>query len=246
MQIKFSIITVSYNSKKTIEQTIKSVLNQTYIDFEYIIVDGGSTDGTLDIIKKYAEKDNRIKYISEPDNGIYYAMNKGIKMAQGDVISLINSDDYYENDALEKVAKQIPEMDKYVVYGMVRILENEAEKYVVLYNHNELPKNMIMHPGCFVSKSVYSEYEYDTQYRLSADYDLFVRLYRDKSILFVPLYEIVANFRIGGMSNGWKASLEAADIKYKNGYIGYWEKTVYKVYCICRGYMIDFFRKTKL
>ena len=102
--VKCSIITVSYNSSKTIEKTINSVLSQTYKDVEYIIVDGASSDGTVEIIKEYEPLfEGRMKWISEPDNGIYFAMNKGIQMAKGELIGIINSDDWYENDAVEKI-----------------------------------------------------------------------------------------------------------------------------------------------
>lgn len=95
-QLKISIVTVSYNAAKTIEQTIKSVINQTYSNIEYIVIDGGSTDGTVDIIRKY---EDRIAYwVSEPDGGIFDAMNKGIKVATGEVVGIINSDDWYEHD----------------------------------------------------------------------------------------------------------------------------------------------------
>lgn len=219
MDTKFSVITVTYNSTKTVEQTINSVLNQSYSNFEYIIVDGASTDGTVDIIKRYAESDPRISYISEPDDGMYDAMNKGIKMAEGNVVALLNSDDYYEPDALKHISEHIPDTQKYVVYGMVRLLKNDKETMVALYNHNSLPERMIMHPGCFVSKSVYDKYRYDTIYKSSADYDLFMRLYQDKKIEFIPVYEVIANFRLGGMSSSLIGCLETNDIKYKYGYI---------------------------
>ncbi len=215
----FSIITVTYNSERTIGQTIKSVLDQSYSNFEYIIIDGASTDGTLDIIKCYADQDLRIKYVSEPDNGIYDAMNKGIKMAKGDAIALLNSDDYYEPNALKWIARSIPDDEKYVVYGMVRILKEEKESQVILYSHNSLPERMLMHPACFVSKAVYQEYLYDTNYKSAADYDLFLRLYQNKSISFIPCYDIIANFRLGGMSSSVLGYIEANDIRYKYGYM---------------------------
>ena len=99
--MKISIITPCLNSAKTIRQTIESVLNQTYQDIEYIIVDGASTDGTLEIIQEYEDQfQGRMQYVSEPDNGIYDAMNKGIRMSHGNVIGIINSDDFYEEDAV--------------------------------------------------------------------------------------------------------------------------------------------------
>ena len=223
MKVKFSIITVSFNSAETIEETIKSVLAQTYGDFEYIIVDGTSTDGTLDIIKSYAKKDERIRYISEPDKGIYDAMNKGIKMAEGELIGLLNSDDYYEPDALEKIVLQVQEgfrpLDEVVLYGMVRILKEEKESMVIIYSHDSLPERMMMHPACFVSKEIYANYQYDTRYKSAADYDLFIRLYQDQEVQFIPVYDIISNFRLGGMSSNSISYLETNDIRYKYGYI---------------------------
>ena len=106
--MKFSIITICFNSEKTIERTIKSVLAQTCRDYEYIIVDGASKDSTLDIVKRYEPMfEGRMKWKSEPDKGIYNAMNKGIKRASGDIIGIVNSDDWLEPDALENVQKSV-------------------------------------------------------------------------------------------------------------------------------------------
>src|SRR5574344_2512884 len=106
-----TIITVCYNSEKTIERTIKSVVNQTYKNIEYIFIDGASSDKTLDIIKKYMKEYSFIKLISEKDNGIYDAMNKGISLSTGSIIGMINSDDYYELDAVESIVNNITESD---------------------------------------------------------------------------------------------------------------------------------------
>lgn len=226
MNTRFSIITAAYNSVKTVEQTIKSVLMQSYHNFEYIIVDGASKDGTVDIIKQYAGIDSRIKYISEPDHGIYDAMNKGIKMAAGDVIGLLNSDDFYETEALNYIAKHIPATDKYVVYGFVRFIKDEKEESVHLYSHNHLPEGMMMHPACFVSKAIYEKYQYDTSYKSAADYDLFLQLFYDKDIKFIPVYNIITNFRLGGMSSTAISYLETNDIKYKFGLINKWQHDI--------------------
>ena len=219
MNTRFSIVTVTYNSSKTVEQTIQSVLSQTYSNFEYIIVDGASKDGTVDIIKRYAALDSRVRYISELDNGIYDAMNKGIRMASGDAIALLNSDDYYEPDALENIAKYIPEGNFYVVYGMVRMLKNDKVEMVLLNSHDFLSERMIMHPACFVSKEVYDQYQYDTSYRSAADYDLFVRLSQDERIEFIPAYKVITNFRMGGMSSSVIGIMETNEIRYKYGFI---------------------------
>lgn len=214
-----SIITVSLNGVKTIEQTIVSVLSQDYSRIEYIVVDGGSTDGTLDIVRRYAESDARMRYVSEPDGGIYDAMNKGIRMASGDVIGLINSDDYCEPHAIKQVVEHIPEASKYVVYGMVRQIMNEHERHVLLINSYFLPMQMMCHQGCFVSKGVYEEYLYDTSYTVAADYDLFLKLYNDDEVCFVPVYAILVNFRLGGVSSGTLGRIEACKIRYKYGYV---------------------------
>lgn len=219
-----SIITVSFNSEKTIEQTIKSVVEQDYDDFEYIIIDGASSDGTLAIIKKYASAyPEIIKYISERDDGIYDAMNKGIRMCHGDLIGIINSDDYYEVDALKKAAdacKGKSSEDCFVVYGMVRFLENEVEESVNMVSHNSLSKRMMMHPACFVSKAAYDDVGlFDCNYKSAADYDLFLRLQASTKVDFIPIYEILANFRLGGMSGTYTSFKETIEVKRKNGLI---------------------------
>lgn len=123
MNPKFSIITVCFNSEETIERTIISVLSQSYQNFEYIIVDGASTDGTLGIVEKYVEKyPDKIKLISEKDDGIYDAMNKGIRVASGDLIGIVNSDDYYETDALENISETYDGEKYEIVYGIIHCL----------------------------------------------------------------------------------------------------------------------------
>ncbi|EKD55550.1 MAG: Glycosyltransferase family 2 protein, partial [uncultured bacterium] len=121
-KFRFSIITVTYNSAKTLETTIKSVIDQSFPYIEYIVVDGGSTDGTLDIIKKYQDKIT--KWVSEKDGGISDAMNKGIKMASGDIIGIIHADDWYEIGALEKVDAAFESTGTDIVCGKVRFYKN--------------------------------------------------------------------------------------------------------------------------
>ncbi|MDO4190908.1 MAG: glycosyltransferase, partial [Bacteroidales bacterium] len=123
-----SIITVCFNAEKTIEQTIQSVINQTYSNIEYIIIDGKSTDSTLNIVSKY--KDNIATIISEPDNGIYDAMNKGIKLSSGELIGIINADDWYEKDAVKIMVNKYlstENKDNSLYYGMIRIWKNNKE-----------------------------------------------------------------------------------------------------------------------
>ena len=120
--IKVSIITVCYNSEKTIRRTIESVLNQTYDNIEYIIVDGASTDQTMDIVKEYEPKfSGRMRWISEPDEGIYFAMNKGIDMAAGELIGLLNSDDTYESNAVKSIRDALVSEPYQILYGFARV-----------------------------------------------------------------------------------------------------------------------------
>ena len=125
----FSIITVCYNSKKTIEKTLQSVLSQTEQDFEYILIDGASTDGTLDILRAWEPKfGGRMKLVSEPDAGIYDAMNKGIRMARGTLVGIVNSDDFYQSDALERVkAHYDPSLRYQILYGAQNNIDDDGD-----------------------------------------------------------------------------------------------------------------------
>lgn len=217
--MKFSIITPCYNSEKTIERTLKSVLAQTYTNYEYIIIDGGSKDKTLDIIKKYETVFNeKITVISEPDRGIYDAMNKGIAMAKGDLIGIVNSDDFYEADCLENVLTAYDTERRYqIIYGMMRIVNEYAEELsIVFYHHKNIKNQMLNHPATFVSKNIYNDYgKYDLSFKSAADYDYLLKISYEKDILFVPVYKIVTNFTRGGMSGSYTGIQEANDVRYK-------------------------------
>ena len=123
--IPVTVITPCYNSEKTIRRTIESVLNQTYSNIEYLIIDGASTDNTVSIAKEYEEAfQGRMKIVSEPDDGIYYAMNKGISMATGELIGIVNSDDYYEKEAVALMVENRTEADYQILYGFQRVLRD--------------------------------------------------------------------------------------------------------------------------
>lgn len=219
--ILVSVITVCYNSAETIERTIKSVLQQTYDNYEYIIIDGNSKDNTLEIIRSYEpEFHGKMKLISEPDSGIYDAMNKGIRKASGELIGIINSDDFYEKNALEIMVGKYRKLQKeYVIlYGFQRNLSEGKEVSVVLYHHDYLNQQMITHPTCFVSKQVYRDWGvFDTSYRSSADYEFMLRIFHGSKVFFQPVYEIITNFQMGGMSSSQKGYRETAGLRYRYG-----------------------------
>lgn len=199
--MKVSIITVSRNSVNTIEQTIVSVLEQSYKNIEYIIIDGQSTDGTVDIIKKYM---NFISYfVSEPDNGLYEAMNKGISRATGDVIGIINSDDWYEKHAVEKVVGCLKKKGAELVYGKNWLIDKKGERRC----QNSQPLKYIWHtpvvphPTVFIRREIYEKYgAFNENYKIAADYDLLLRFYV-KGVKFEYIDEMISNFRCGGVSD---------------------------------------------
>lgn len=214
-----TIITPCYNSEKTIKRTIESVLNQTYQDIEYIIIDGASTDRTIEIARSYvAAFDGRMRIVSEPDEGIYYAMNKGIRMAKGELIGIINSDDYYEMDAVQNIINSRSMKPYQIIYGFEKILNDGQETMTVLYHHSNLPKQMITHPTCFVTKKLYEDKgSFDTAYRFSADYDFMLKMANDQEVEFTPVYRLISNYALGGASGTAAAYLETHKLYVKYG-----------------------------
>ncbi len=219
--MKVSIITVCYNSEKTIQRTIESVLNQTYEDIEYILVDGKSSDGTVAMIQKYEPLfRGRMKWVSEPDQGIYFAMNKGILMATGQLIGIINSDDYYEKDAVMQMIAAMTHEKYQILYGYLRTIKDGEEYTVSIRSHKALREGMIAHPSCFVTRAVYTELGmYDTKYISAADYDFMLRMSENSEVHFHPVYHIIANFTLGGMCSTVKAYLDLLKLKCDHGLI---------------------------
>lgn len=198
---KISIITVVYNGEETIERTIQSVINQTYKNIEYIIIDGQSNDGTLEVIDKYRSYIDKV--ISEPDNGIYDAMNKGIEQASGDIIGIINSDDWYEPDTVEKIVEQFENSDFDLIYGNVWEIEEDGSRNKnKIYQLEDIWCGMIIpHPSVFIKTSIYQKWGYfDLSYKLSADFDLMLRLYVH-GVKFGYINSVLANYRKGGRSS---------------------------------------------
>lgn len=208
MALDFSIITVAYNSEETIERTIKSVLNQSHDNFEYIIVDGGSKDKTNDIIKQYKDEfKGGLTHISEPDKGIYDAMNKGIALAKGKVIGLLNSDDYYFENTLAKVYDVFTSSDrKSVITGELifksetgeQLLKTSKERFLKKTKHY---KNGVRHPATFVPKVIYDDLGlFNIDYKIAADAELMYRIYKAK-YEFIFLNEPLLVMCDGGASN---------------------------------------------
>ena len=209
-----SIITVSFNSVNTIEQTILSVLSQTYRNIEYIIIDGGSTDGTFDIIKKYS---NDLKFFSsEKDNGIFDAMNKGINKSNGILIGILNSDDWYELDAVDNIVSQFKIQPNYDVYHGIQknINVDGSIMSIVGFSSLVLPLHMIQHPTCFIKKDLYLfQGFYDLKFKHGSDYDFILKsFFNGANFLFIN--SIISNFRLGGNSSKIDAIIEDYSIKY--------------------------------
>ena len=198
-----SIITVVYNGEKHIEETIKSVVNQSYENIEYIIIDGESTDGTVAIIKKY--EDRISSWVSEKDTGIYNAMNKGLKIAKGEIIAILNADDYYNHQTIEEVVSQFVKTDADVVHGnLTKFRTIKTKEYFVEIkpDFKNMEKRMgVFHPATFIKATVYEKVGFfNEKYKLSADYDLILRIYNQK-YNFEYINKSLVSFRIGGASN---------------------------------------------
>ncbi|MCR5603102.1 MAG: glycosyltransferase [Lachnospiraceae bacterium] len=179
--IKITVITVTYNAVSTIEDTILSVISQNYSDIDYVIVDGASEDGTVTIIRDYAERDRRIRYVSEPDNGLYDAMNKGARMAEGDYIYFLNSGDlFHDNKVISDIVGSLkPEVD--IIYGNIVYMNPDGSRSVRKYSQfcsglfYYLLGDCINHQAMFASKRCFSENAFDTFYRISADREWMIR-----------------------------------------------------------------------
>lgn len=221
MKCKVTIITPCFNSQKTIRETIESVLHQTYQNIEYIIVDGASKDSTVAIIKEYEPLfQGRLKYVSEKDNGVYDAMNKGLRMSHGRLVGIINSDDFYELDAVENAVRNMTDERYQVLYGYCRLYRNNHLVDVLKRSHKALDGGMIPHPTCFVTRAAYCDYGmFSKRYKIAADYELMLRFQKSEKVRFVQIQKVMANFRYGGLSTDSKMNqylnLEMAKIRFR-------------------------------
>ena len=204
-RMQISIITICYNNECDIRPTLESVINQTYLDIEYIIVDGASKDNTLSIVNEY--KDKIAKIISEPDNGLYDAINKGIKNATGEIVGLIHAGDrLYDNDVIEKIANHFKENNIEALYGHSQVTNRENR--VVRINQSPPFKKTLFKQGWFPShQSFYAKRElfqqygfYKLKYRISADYELLLRFLYFNNVKVSLLDNFIIIFSLGGTS----------------------------------------------
>lgn len=208
--MKISLITVTYNAGGTLRCAIESALRQTYSNLEYIIVDGASKDNTLDIIRTYESQFNgRMKWISEPDCGLYDAMNKGIRMATGDVVGILNSDDFFtSNDVLEKVAECFADNDVDAVYGDIHFVRSDDLNRCVRYYSSRIFRRGLMrlgfipaHPSFYCHRECFEKYGcYKTDYKIAADFDLLLRFIYVHRIRIKYLPVDMVTMRLGGAS----------------------------------------------
>ena len=210
--MKISIITVVWNNKETIQDAVNSVLNQTYKNIEYIIIDGASTDGTIEIIQSYGDKIS--KFISEPDGGLYDAMNKGIELSNGDIVGMLNSDDFYIDEfVIENVIKEFEAKDVDSVYAdLVYVNPGNLDKVVRFYDSSYFSPGkfaygwMPAHPTFFVKKEIYERYGvFRTDLKIGADFDILVRFLYIYNISFSYMREVLVKMRTGGVSTSFSS-----------------------------------------
>ncbi len=231
-----SIITVTYNAAKTIATTIDSITNQTYQNIEYIIVDGGSEDDTIDIIKK--NKDKITQWISEPDKGIYDAMNKGLKMANGDWCIFMGGDDvFYNKQTIKDIVSHFTNKNN-IYYG--NVIMSTTKK---IYPGNRISKFLICrrnicHQSIFYPKKIYKNYSYDLKYPIWADWVYNIKLFSLAPKNFIYINSIISIFNDKGISNKGDESFKKDRWRIISKYIG-------KSYCILSfiGYKTKLFIK---
>jgi glycosyltransferase involved in cell wall biosynthesis len=226
-----SIITVVRNGKQHVKQAIDSVLGQTYPNIEYIVIDGGSSDGTLELIEEYGERLDF--YSSERDGGIYDAMNRGIAKARGKLVGLKNADDWYLPDAIEKAVTTYNKTKAEVIYGDTLMVWQEAPLQTSLFTSDHRMIGVsggIDHRTMFVARDLYKTLLYDTRFKISADYDWLLRA-RQAGAQFAHARAVISYKRAGGASGGWRVISEVFAINSKhNGLetaLTVWAKSIY-------------------
>ena len=209
--MKISIVTPCFNTEKTISDTLESILLQTYHDYEVLIIDGGSKDNTIEVVKRYEQKFNgKLKWVSEKDNGLFDAMNKGIKMATGEIISLLNADDVYaHSNVLSEVNEAFKTFKTDGVYGdLTYVSENDTTKIIRYWRAGKFKRGKLYfgwtapHLSLFLKKDVYEKFGYfNTEFRIAADYDIMLRFIAVNRISLTYLKDVLVKMRVGGVSN---------------------------------------------
>lgn len=199
-----SVITIVYNGVSELERTMQSVLNQDYPNIQYIVIDGGSSDGTLDLIKQFDEQIDT--WLSEKDEGISDAFNKGIRYAEGELIGLLNCGDYFELDAISKMVDNYLQIGLHpnnytVMHGNIRMFnEQQGKIYAPLKLETFSYQMPVWHPTIFASKYIYADFQYDKSYRIAMDYELFSKVYAAKG-RFIYVNSLITHMNTKGLSN---------------------------------------------
>ena len=208
--MQLTLITATFNSESNITTCLDSIVNQDYDNLEHLIIDGKSSDNTLGIVKSYQEKYPCIKYISEKDQGIYDALNKGIKLAKGDVIGFIHSDDFlFADNIISNIISLMTTKKLDGVYGDLQYVDKHDTTKVLRnwksseFNRKSLKKGwMPPHPTLFLKKEVYDKHGlFDLTYKISADYDYILRIFSDSQLKFGYMPKVITRMKIGGTSN---------------------------------------------
>lgn len=232
---KVSIITVSFHSEASIGRTIESVLAQTYSCLEYLIIDGASRDGTVEVAESYRsrleEKGIAYRIVSEQDGGIYDAMNKGIRMAGGDIIGILNSDDWYEPDAVEIAVETFHREDCDLMFADIRMHKADGTSFIKKARQRRLQTSRDWnHPTTFVKAEVYKKYPF-RNLGIHDDYGFYLQMRRE-GMRIVTVGKVLANFRMGGASN--RKSLRAAAGRIRDRY-----RYCYRINGYSRWYLIE-------
>lgn len=251
LYVKVSIITVTYNSEATIKDTLESVINQTYPHIEYIVVDGQSTDGTLSIVELYQSKITH--FVSEKDKGLYDALNKGIRLATGDVVGILHSDDFYTNEfVIEKMVKALVQHKADGVYADLYYVDSRDTNRIFRtwksgsYNHGMFLNGwMPPHPTFFVKRSCYETFgSFDLRLTSAADYELMLRFIHKHKIKLAYVPECIVKMRVGGKSNqSLKNRLKANTEDRKAWEVNGLKPHVYTLYVKPLRKIIQFFKK---
>jgi glycosyltransferase involved in cell wall biosynthesis len=224
MAFTVTIVTVCYNAEKTIETTLLSVLGQTYRSYEYIIIDGKSSDHTNMIIQKYLPAFERkgicVKYISEKDDGIYYAMNKAIDMAEGTWIAFMNADDsYYDDHVLENVFANKLYSEYDVVYGSANLVSETGSRIQAPHDLDIIRnQSAFIHQSSFTRTELMKNKKFDITYQLAADYQFFLELWLERRNFYCVKDVVISNFSVSGLSSikGYETIAETRKIRYKH------------------------------